>query len=441
MRARPPAVSPPRRRLKRPRQDPRTILANIVDDKRDALPVSPCTELTLGQKDVITTANSHLCSDMADGVKCASLNVNGLQAFYKAGHLKNFLLLHKPHILLLSEIRISAKKLHKLKPLHLMLAAFGFTFNHWNPSRKVLGLSGTAILSRLPPKHVFCGTADADKCADDEGRLITAVFDKFIVTNTYTPCSSWIDRKMSPKDAKKKDGERLAFDAVFRDHLSTLLSTGLPVLWAGDQNITASNDDVYDGHVNPRRELYATCKPWERDSHRATMALGVKDAYRCFNPTPSTLDFTYWRSNAMRATGRGLRLDHLLCSESLLRANAIPRVTEVRASQEVPGSDHCPLTWTLLLEEPERPPHADAPPDGSPMSIDTPDKDALLSSATGQRPDEDQFRFLESLCMEDHNDEFLRCISSSHEHAFDVQTARGAPPLPHHIAALGVAVS
>ena len=143
---------------------------------------------------------SRIC--MSD-IRCASWNVNGIQNLHRKGFLKEFLLEHPLDILCLSEIKVQVRKLIRRSSLHKLLRAFGLEHCYWHPmTRGYGGLHGTAILCRHRPSRVLCGWAHV-ALSDLDGRVITAVFPSFVLVNTYVPCSSYPDRKMT-SDARAR---------------------------------------------------------------------------------------------------------------------------------------------------------------------------------------------------------------------------------------------
>ena len=76
----------------------------------------------------------------------------------------------------------------------------------------------------------------------------------------------------------------------------------------------------------------------------------LQDAYRFYYPTPTNLDFTWYRSKEHFDIGRGHRLDYVLTSPELLkplRHGIDPFISEIRNDESVKGSDHTCLFFTL----------------------------------------------------------------------------------------------
>ena len=293
-------------------------------------------------------------------------NVNGLYNVTRKGYLRRFLMKHSPDIILLTEIKMSLKKLFKYRPLHLILRAFGYKFNYYNPQTSGFGgLHGTAILSKIEASSVMRGWAHDPSELDEDGRCITAVFDDFVVVNTYTPCSSYPDKKMPVAKARTKDAFRKKYDKGLAAHCKFLKqSTRLPVVLAGDLNVCASSEDAFD-NWRPWLDRYPSCKPWERESfHGICDDLGFVDTYRHFRPDAVGTAFTYWRTSDHWVSGDGFRLDYFLADPVLLDPSREGlRIADVSIEQGIKGSDHCPVFLTLARSP--SPPDAGTPDEES----------------------------------------------------------------------------
>ena len=115
-------------------------------------------------------------------------NVNGIRAVVRKGTFQKFIAEHKPDILCLQETKAEKGQAEiDLPDYH----------EYWNSAEKK-GYSGTAIFSKQEPIKVINGFPDgfarkftfADELKRDswnEGRVITAEFEKFHVVTVYTP--------------------------------------------------------------------------------------------------------------------------------------------------------------------------------------------------------------------------------------------------------------
>ena len=284
--------------------------------------------------------------------KIASWNVNGIFSLYKQGFLSHFLTKHNPTIILLSEIRIGIEKLYKCKGLHTMLEALGYKYNYWHPMRvKHGGLHGTALLSKIKPSKVVCGYSAPDvDTIDDEGRIMNIIFPTFSIVHTYTPCSSWPEKKhQTPEQATAKDNIRRQFDSdISRQihHIQTKYA--LPLIWTGDRNCIDQDQDVWHPDLALPESVWAGSKKWERRNYRRLLKnRKLKDAYLNFCEDVTKPEYTYWRTPQHWKFDEGWRLDHIVCSTELLTDGPHSHITKVNVLREVPGSDHCPLMANL----------------------------------------------------------------------------------------------
>jgi len=193
--------------------------------------------------------------------------------------------------------------------------------------------NGVAILARgTQPVETRRGLpGDPD---DSQSRYIEAAVDGTLVGCLYLPNGN-------PQPGPKFDYKLAWLDRLI-DHAAELISTGLPVVLAGDYNIIPTDADVY----KPERWLdHALFAPAARAGYERLIAQGWTDAIRTLHPTDTIYTFwDYWR-NAW-ARNAGLRIDHLLLSPS--SAKTLKRAgvdTDVRGREK--ASDHAPA-WVEL---------------------------------------------------------------------------------------------
>jgi exodeoxyribonuclease-3 len=136
--------------------------------------------------------------------------------------------------------------------------------------------------------------------------------------------------------------EKLAFLHAMETRVAQLRAGGLPVLVAGDFNVTRDDRDVYD----PAAFAGAThVTPDERERLQAILtAGGLVDGYR--HVRPDDQQFTWWdyRQGHFHR-GLGLRIDILMSEEltGCLRSSGILR--DFRKDSK--PSDHAPLHVVL----------------------------------------------------------------------------------------------
>lgn len=107
----------------------------------------------------------------------ANWNVDGLRAWIKKGGLTYFEY-EKPDVICLQETKCNKAK---LPPEILKVEGYK---KYWHDSVKD-GYAGVALLSQKEPISVEYGIGD--EAHDDEGRCVTAEYDKFYVISVYVP--------------------------------------------------------------------------------------------------------------------------------------------------------------------------------------------------------------------------------------------------------------
>lgn len=204
---------------------------------------------------------------------------------------------------------------------------------------------GVAIMTRLPCDNVFKGFSTDTE--DSQKRIIGADFitkegNKVTVINGYFPQGE--NRSHETKfPAKNK---------FYRD-LQSLLSTQYDandhVVVMGDFNVAPLDIDIGIGPDNAKRWLQtgkASFLPEEREWLNKLMQWGLVDTYREKYPEADDLFswFDYRSRGFEREPKRGIRIDHLLATQSLSSKLLDSGMNYAVRSMEKP-SDHCPI-WS-----------------------------------------------------------------------------------------------
>ena len=247
-------------------------------------------------------------------------NVNGLRAICKKDFIKDIQTL-SPDILCLQETKAGSED---VKSLCELLPEYK---TYVNSSKARKGYSGTAILSKTEPLNVNYDMKIEEH--DQEGRVITAEYEKFILVTVYAPNSG---------DGLKRLDYREKWDADFNLYV-TSLQAKKPVIIAGDLNIAHKEIDIARAKENFNKSAGYTQR--EIDGFERLLSAGFTDSFRHFYP--EEIKYTYWNQlfNA-RARNRGWRIDYFLVSNSLL-----PNVKDSLIYNEYMGSDHCPVALIL----------------------------------------------------------------------------------------------
>jgi exodeoxyribonuclease III len=265
-------------------------------------------------------------------MKLYSWNVNGIRAVLKKGTFQAFMADHKPDIICLQETKAERGQIEiELPGYH----------EYWHSAVKK-GYSGTAIFSRTEPLKVTNGFpetfAKRFKFADelerdsaDEGRVITAEYEKFFVVTVYTPNA-------------KDDLSRLAlryehWDPAFLAYCKQL-EKKKPVMFCGDLNVAHTELDLANPKPNRGKKGFTD---EERKGFQNMVDAGFVDTFRLF--TQGNGHYSWWSHFAnSRARNVGWRIDYVLVSEQL---RAKVKAAEIHA--KVMGSDHCPVSVTVSV--------------------------------------------------------------------------------------------
>jgi exodeoxyribonuclease III len=261
-----------------------------------------------------------------------SWNVNGIRAVVKKNLFQPFLAAHRPDVLCLQETKAERGQVEIDVP--------GY-HEHWNSAAKK-GYSGTAVFSRIEPLSVVLGFPDdfarrfsfadeLERDAADEGRVITAEFERFYVVTVYTPNA-------------KDDLSRLAlrhrqWDPAFLAWCLHLQQTK-PVVFCGDLNVAHTELDLANPKPNRGKKGFTT---EEREGFQNFVDAGFVDTLRLFRQGNG--HYTWWSHFAnSRARNIGWRIDYVMVSPALK-----PAVVAADIHADVLGSDHCPVSVTLDL--------------------------------------------------------------------------------------------
>ena len=181
------------------------------------------------------------------------------------------------------------------------------------------GWHGVATASRMPMEP----GPHLDVCRHSEARGVSTFVEGVEIHNYYVPAGGDVpDRGINPKFDHKLDFlERLSGSMRIRMPRS-------PLLVAGDLNVAPGEFDVWN---HRRMSKIVSHTPQEVAAiEQLRSSLQFCDLVREASPEPEKL-FSWWsyRAADFRASGRGLRLDHLWASPGLaattLKAGSLQR--------------------------------------------------------------------------------------------------------------------
>jgi len=255
-------------------------------------------------------------------MKLTTWNVNGLRAALGKGLLA-WVQDYAPDVLCLQEIKARPEQ---LEDSHLQQLEKAFAQIAWNPAARP-GYSGVATLARTPPLETRLGLGAPE--FDAEGRLIASRYPDFLLFNIYFPNGQHDHARVPYK---------LDFYARLLAQCDALHAQGERIILCGDFNTAHREIDLRHPKENQNTSGFL---PEERVWIDHFLAHGFVDVYRMLYP--ERVQYTWWtyRVNA-RARNVGWRLDYFLISEGLTS-----QVKDLIIHDDIPGSDHCPVTLVL----------------------------------------------------------------------------------------------
>ena len=251
-------------------------------------------------------------------MKLISWNVNGLRAVVNKGFMDFFKQIDAD-IFCIQETKMQEGQ------IELILDGY---YQYFNSAIKK-GYSGTAIFTKKKPINVNYGIGIEEY--DQEGRIITAEYEKFYLVNCYTPNS-------------KRELERLEYRMRWEDEIRKYLKKleeTKPVIYCGDLNVAHEEIDLKNPNTNHHSAGFTD---EERNKMTELLEKGFIDSFRYLYPEKENC-YTWW-SYMMKAREKnvGWRIDYFITSNSIKN-----KIKESKIHNEVMGSDHCPIELDIDL--------------------------------------------------------------------------------------------
>ncbi|XP_076444943.1 exodeoxyribonuclease-like [Babylonia areolata] len=295
------------------------------DDEKEETTSEPPPKLAKKVSDGLKSMDFSSSAKTEDGrawnLKIASWNINGVRAWLNKDGL-SYLQQEKPDVLCVQETKCSESKL----PPELKVDGYKA---HWVSAEKE-GYAGTGMYTKTDPIAVTYGIGKAKH--DNEGRVITAEFEKFYLVTAYVPNSGQglVRLKYRTKE----------WDEDFMAYLKDL-DAKKPVILCGDLNVAHLDIDLKNPKGNKRNAGFTD---EERAGFGKLLEQGFIDSFRTLYPEKEEA-YTFW-SNFRQAREKnvGWRLDYFVMSERLKKdlCDSVIRT-------HVMGSDHCPIVLLLAL--------------------------------------------------------------------------------------------
>ncbi len=256
-------------------------------------------------------------------LKLVSWNVNGIRAILKKDFLQDVKEMD-PDILCLQETKAQPDDVTKALDT---VAGYHYYFNS-SKARK--GYSGTAVLTKTQPIEVTYDMGIEEH--DQEGRVITAEFEQFILVTVYTPNSG---------AGMKRLDYRAEWDVAFKDHI-TALNEKKPVVVCGDLNVAHTEIDI--ARPKPNYNKTSGYTQTEIDGLDEILDAGFIDTFRVFYP--EEVKYSWWNYKfKARERNVGWRIDYFLTCESLQ-----DHLKSAEIHNDRFGSDHCPVSIELSFD-------------------------------------------------------------------------------------------
>ncbi len=253
-----------------------------------------------------------------------SWNVNSVNS--RLAHLKQFVDLYNPSVILLQELKCLEDKFpyEALQDLGYNSAIFGQK-----------SYNGVAILSKSRVEDKILGIPESD-----------------IIEARYIECSSYINNKciklisVYVPQGQDVESEKFSFKLQFFEdlynRLHNLIKSNESFVIGGDFNVAPDPIDLYNPEkLNGKVGFHIEERRWIKK----ILSLGLIDIFRELNPETQLFSWWDYRSGGWQGN-KGMRIDNLLLTPDL--ADLIEEAgikTETRGWDK--PSDHAPIYITL----------------------------------------------------------------------------------------------
>jgi exodeoxyribonuclease-3 len=248
-------------------------------------------------------------------IKIISFNLNGIRSAERKGFQK-WLQKESVDIFCFQEIRAHE---NQISPAIKKRKKY---YTYFNSARKN-GYAGTALFTKEKPALIKKNLGW--ERFDQEGRIIKAEYQDFILINLYLPNGG--------RNQENMDYKLQAYDRLLK-YLKKVISRNKPIILAGDFNVAHQEIDLARPKANQKNTMFT---PAEKEKIDQLMSLGFKDSWRELNSEPG--HYTWWSHFAQaRRRNIGWRIDYIF----LFLASSL-NLKEAYIYPQVMLSDHCPI--------------------------------------------------------------------------------------------------
>lgn len=193
--------------------------------------------------------------------------------------------------------------------------------------------NGVAIISRFPIEDV---QTDIEGFRDTQRRILAATIKDLRIIDLYVPNGSEV--------GSDKYQYKLEWLSKVTAFIKEQLTRYPKLAVVGDFNIAPEDNDVHDPQEWQGSVMLSDA---EREAFAKITDLGLTDAFRHMHPKQQTFSWWDYRAASFRRN-RGLRIDHILLSQSLLE-HCVESGIDVEPRKAQRPSDHAPV-WVKLSE-------------------------------------------------------------------------------------------
>ena len=255
-------------------------------------------------------------------MRLATWNVNSLRV--RLPQVLDWLQEHQPDVLCLQETKLADANF----PEHAIRAAGYHAFYSGQKT-----YNGVAILTKAPANGALAAIPDF---SDPQKRVLAANIHQVRVVCLYVPNGQSVD--------SDKYRYKLEWLAAATAWLKREVVTNPKLAVAGDFNIAPEERDVHDPKAWEGQVLFSAP---ERQAFQDLLAVGLKDSFRLFEQPAHAYTWWDYRMNAFKRK-MGLRIDHILVSDSLARVCRTCAIDAEPRKAERP-SDHAPVIAELAI--------------------------------------------------------------------------------------------
>ena len=265
-------------------------------------------------------------------MKIASFNVSGLRSIILKPEFENFINNENNIFDILCLQETKAEKDQVKIPEYINNK---YPYRYWNSTKGTTqrkGLSGVSIWCTSQPIRNL-----EFPLFDEEGRILSLEFERFILINVYVP------------NSQRLECERYYFRENWNKKLMSYLNElklyyNKELILCGDLNVAHLDIDI--NNPKQKKNKVAGFFDVERDAYNKLLdSVNLIDVYR--TKYPNKQKSTYW-SNFMkseRSQENGWGLDYFLVTNELYL-----NINDCIIMQTIKGSDHCPIILDLNIK-------------------------------------------------------------------------------------------